>query len=120
MDEVDNEMAPLIAALAKARGEFPDIPRSRTAVVRMKNGGQYSYNYADLADVFSAIDPALAAHGLSVRQFPKDLSLVTEIWHESGGVLRSEWPIKPMPQRGVDDACRSPCTAETVAAGSCG
>jgi len=102
--DFDPDMAPLIGALAKARGEFPDIPRNRVAVVRMKNGSQYSYKYADLADVFNAIDPALAAYGLAVSQYPADSDIITELMHESGAVRRTKWPIKALPQRGLDDA----------------
>lgn len=92
------------AALAKARGEFPDIPKNRTATVRMKNGGQYSYKYADLADVFHAIDPVLAAYGLSVSQFPDGDKLITEVMHESGAIRRTPFPIKPMPGRDLSSA----------------
>lgn len=97
--------AKLFAAMAKAKAEFPDIPRNRQAVVKMKAGGQYSYSYADLADVFAAINPVLSAYGLSVWQFPSERSLRTVIAHESGETFEGEpWPIKPMPLRNLDDA----------------
>lgn len=53
----------LAEALAKAQGEFPKIKRNQTA-----NAGQYSYDYADLADIIAAVTPALSRHGLSVVQ----------------------------------------------------
>lgn len=97
-------MAPLYAAFAKARGEFPDIPRNRTATVKMKSGGSYSYTYADLADVFKAVNPVLAAYGLAVSQSPTKDGVITFLFHESGAVLASEpWPIKPMPARNLED-----------------
>lgn len=99
------DMGPLYAALAGARGEFPEIPRTRTATVRMKSGGSYSYTYADLADVFRAINPILSAYGLVVMQWPHGNELFTVLAHASGATLKAEpWPIKPMPQRGLDDA----------------
>lgn len=104
MNDSDPDMASLFSDLAKARGEFPEIPRTRTAVVRMKNGGQYSYNYADLADVLSAVTPALSAYGLSVCQYPTGPEIVTEIAHSSGAIRKTTWPIKAMPQRGLEDA----------------
>jgi len=104
MTDHDLDVGPLVAALSKARNEFGDIPRNRTAVVRMKNGGQYSYKYADLADVLQAVVPALSAYDLFVRQYPSGGDIVTEIWHSSGAVMRSGWPIKPMPMRSLDDA----------------
>lgn len=98
------EREKLFSALARARGEFPDIPRNRRATIRMKSGGQYSYAYADLADVFRATTPALAAYGLSVMQWPEGPNIVTTICHESGQSMSSSWPIKALPQRSLDDA----------------
>lgn len=56
----------LAKAVAAASLEFPPIERGRTAKVRMKNGGEYSYDYADLADVLSAVRGPLAKHGVSI------------------------------------------------------
>jgi len=99
-----NPMAALYAAKARARGEFPDIPRRRVATVRMKAGGSYSYSYADLSDVFAAINPVLSAFGLDVAQWPEGATLYTRISHKDGAQEVMPWPIKPMPQRGLDDA----------------
>lgn len=99
-----NPMASLYGALARARGEFPEIPRNRLATIRMKAGGQYSYRYADLADVINATSPALAAYGLAVMQWPEGLNLKTMITHEGGASITTDWPIKAMPQRNLDDA----------------
>ena len=104
MTEHSHPAALINAALAKARGDFPDIPRNRTATIRMKSGGSYSYKYADLADVFKAITPAMSEHGLAVMQYPEDDMLVTVILHESGAEKEALFPIKPMPQRSLDDA----------------
>lgn len=88
-----NPKATMYAALAKARGEFPTIPKTRKATVRMKSGGSYSYMYADLADVFNAVDPVLAAYGFAVIQYPEKDSLITELLHESGERIRASHPI---------------------------
>lgn len=103
-DKSHGNTAKLYGALARARGEFPDIPRNRVATIRMKSGGQYSYKYADLADVIRATTPALAAYGLAVMQWPEGGTLKTMICHEGGASVVRDWPIKAMPQRGLDDA----------------
>lgn len=85
----------LYASLSKARGEFPPIPKTRVATVKHEKG-QYSYKYADLSDVFDAIDPVLSEHGLTVMQFPTGQELTTVICHSSGATASGTWPIKPM------------------------
>jgi hypothetical protein len=93
----------LFAALAKARGEFPDIPKNRVARVKHEKG-EYSYKYADLSDVFHAIDPILAAYGVTVIQHPAGQELQTIIAHESGDVVTGSWPIKPMKGQDLGNA----------------
>ncbi len=86
----------LYEALAKAQKEFPKIPRNRTAKVRMKSGGEYSYNYADLGDVVNAVLPILHSNGLLYYQFGEVSAgrnkLVTCIAHqETSDKLQSEF-----------------------------
>ena len=57
----------IFAALAKARGLYPEIVKNRVATIK-SDKAQYSYKYADLSDVFNAIDPVLSANGLTVMQ----------------------------------------------------
>lgn len=84
------QTAELVAALAKAQGEFPVIERGRTATVKTKAGGSYKYNYADLADVISAVTPALSKHGLScshecvVTREPLGVDTTFTLTHASG------------------------------------
>lgn len=99
-----NPMAEIYKAIARARGEFPEIPRNRVATIRMKSGGSYSYRYADLADVVRATTPALAAYGLAIMQWPDGMTLKTMVTHESGAEKVFDWPIKAMPQRDLGDA----------------
>lgn len=102
---VQKEESSIFAALAGARGEFPDIPKNRVATVKMKNGGQYSYKYADLADILSATTPALSAWGLFVTQNTTPEGIVTIVFYKDGGRIDSEpWPVKPMPTRDLLDA----------------
>ena len=60
--------ATLQSALAAAQAEFPSIPKSKTATIKIKTGGEYSYHYADLSDILRVILPILGKHGLSVVQ----------------------------------------------------
>ncbi len=88
-------MARLYAALALAQGAFPEIPKNRTATVRMKKGGQFSYKYSDLADLINATRPSLTANGLAIFQTP-DLdrkNCITTLAHSSGLTLVGGYPI---------------------------
>jgi ERF superfamily len=95
----------LVGALAAAQAEFPAIPKSKTATVRIaeaKGGGSYSYKYADISDVLAAVRPILAKHHLAVIQRTKyadggRLLLLTELKHVSGDVELSEVELKADP-----------------------
>ena len=54
----------LFAALAAFQAELPKIAKGETAQVPTKQGGSYSYKYADLTDVSEAVLPRLGALGL--------------------------------------------------------
>jgi hypothetical protein len=87
----------LTAAFAKARAEFPAIPKNRTSRV-MKDGKLlYEFHYADLADILTATTPALSKHGLTVSDeialIGPRLWLFTELRHESGEMRRSTVPL---------------------------
>ena len=58
-----NELA---AALAKAQGEFPLIPKDCVAKVTTKAGGSYSFKYADLDTILATVRPVLSRHGLAI------------------------------------------------------
>jgi len=58
----------IYAALASAQAKFEGIEKKKTARVRMKSGGEYTYKYADLADVLSSVRKHLGEFGLSVSQ----------------------------------------------------
>lgn len=77
-------------AFAAAQAELPEIPKTKTAKIPTRNGGEYSYTYADLSDVLAACRPILNRHGLSVAQSVSgthdDVAVVTRIFHKSGHV----------------------------------
>lgn len=87
--------AQIFGALAKARGLYPQIAKNRVATIKSEKA-QYSYKYADLSDVFTAIDPILSENGLTVLQFPDGNNLITIVGHESGEIVQGAWPIKAM------------------------
>lgn len=85
----------LIAALATFQRDCPVIAKTQTAIVKSSKG-EYSYTYADLADVLGVVRPLLARNGLAVvqrtirePQAGKTI-LVTELRHVAGGELVSE------------------------------
>lgn len=90
-----NELA---AALAKAQAAMPSVPKTKTAKIKMKSGGEYGYSYADLADVWAACRGPLSDNGLSIVQTPgvegHDLTLETMLLHSSGQWMTSliRWP----------------------------
>lgn len=56
------------AALARAKGEFGPILKTRQVDYPHKDGGgRTNYKYEELADVGAAVDPVLSKHGLSYR-----------------------------------------------------
>lgn len=62
------DLSKLYEALAKANASFAPIPRSRTVNVRMKNGGFYTFSYAPLDEILSAVRKPLADNGLALMQ----------------------------------------------------
>jgi hypothetical protein len=66
--------------------EFPKIQKDKVA--KIEGRSNFSYNYADLADVIAAIDPILHKHGLIQRQplvfIDGNQFIETIIFHTSG------------------------------------
>lgn len=91
------ETGKLADALAKAQAEFRPILKDKTAKVRMKAGGEYSYNYADLSSVIDATKEALSKNGLAIMQpveFQGErLVLHTKLLHNSGEMQSCFWPL---------------------------
>ncbi len=78
----------LFEALGKAQAEFKPLHKSRTATVRMKSGGEYSYKYADLSDLLAMVTLALLKHGLvAIQPFSiteNQIVIETSLYHSSG------------------------------------
>lgn len=90
--------AAMFKALAALQAEMPKVVKNKTAKVRMKAGGEYSYKYADLADVSDAILPCLARHGLAFISRPTWTAdgrfiLAYSLVHESGEREDGEYPL---------------------------
>ena len=81
-------------ALAAAQSEYVVVPKNKTAKVKMKSGGEFSYNYADLADCLSMALPRLAKQGVAFSQphviVDGKLRVVTYLLHESGEWMHSD------------------------------
>ena len=60
--------AAVAAALGKAQGAFPTIPRDRLVTVRMKSGGSYTFRYAPLETILAAVRAPLAENELALVQ----------------------------------------------------
>jgi ERF superfamily len=90
----------LNAALAAVQAELPAVEKTRTAEVRTKDGGSYTYRYADLADVSAAIMPLLGKHGLAFTCRPTlggeqfGFGVAYALVHESGGEIAGWYPIQ--------------------------
>ncbi len=95
-DVLPPPLASLYAALAKAQGEFPEIPKNRVATIRPREGSQWSFKYSDLADLIGTTRPALAANGLGFYQHPVNdwKEVRTIVFHEGGATIAELYPVK--------------------------
>jgi hypothetical protein len=92
----------LASALARVQASVGPIPKTKTAKVKMKSGGEYSYSYADLGDVLAVVRPLLAAEGIAIVQGPDvhegQTVLVTSLLR---GSERETWRML-LPMQGLD------------------
>jgi hypothetical protein len=98
IDAVGKELA---AALAKAQGSFPVIPKDTKVDVYSKPPERrllYTYYYADLTTIIDCTRKALSENGLSFTQTIVDGGFVTKIMHSSGEVMRSGFVPFQLPQ----------------------
>jgi hypothetical protein len=87
------EESPLAVALAAFQADLPRVGKGNTADM-----GNYSYAYADLADVSQAVLPKLAEHGLSFSTKPTltddgRFVLRYTLRHGSGETDSGDYPI---------------------------
>lgn len=78
-------LANLFAALAKAQGEFPVIPKAKAG---------HGYNYAPLDLIQRLTRPVLSKHGLGFSQYPDGDEMVTLLFHASGECKEFRYPMK--------------------------
>lgn len=85
-----SERAAWAKSFVAAQASFPKIDKGKTAKIPTKSGSSYSYKYADLADVITAIQPVLAKNGLAQAQAVEThdglVSVTTRIYHSEGHV----------------------------------
>ena len=102
------EFAGLYEALRAAQATLPEVGKNRTAKVKGKsksgNEFEYSYKYADITDVLSAVRPHFAKHGLTILQPTRidgnALQVATRIVHDKTGQF--EESIYPVAAIGAD------------------
>ena len=84
----------LVAALVKARADFPAIPKD--AVARVGKDGAREYHYADLSAILDAIGPVLAVRELAILQSvdAESSSLITRLAHTSGEWVECTYPLQ--------------------------
>lgn len=91
------QLAALYGALAAAQGEFQSIQKNRDVEIKMREGGKYRFQYADLEEITAKTRPALSKHGLATAQpivrTGTATVLRTMLVHKEGGRLISEIPL---------------------------
>lgn len=89
-------------ALAQFQSSIPAIPKRKMAKLQLKNGGSYSYQYADIADIQQAIAPQMKETGLSVtfdtKQTDNTLLVTCIVHHVAGHESYTSFPV-PIDQR---------------------
>jgi hypothetical protein len=98
--QTSQSIAALAKALAAFQGEATNPPKTRTAKVPTKSGGEYKYNYADLSDIITAVKAGMKKHGLSVVQSAvsdgQGIGVTTLLTHDSGEWIKSDPLILPL------------------------
>lgn len=95
--KTSEEINQLSEALAKAQGSFKNPDKNKTAIIKMKSGGSYSYKYADLPSILDATRKGLSDNGLShlfaIRYEGQFCFLVGRLMHSSGQWVQSEYVL---------------------------
>ena len=90
--ELSPSIAHLADALCKAQSQMKEVLKTKTAQVK-SDKGNYSYKYAELADLLEAVKPALLGQGLAISQgvdsYDKGVKVTTLLMHSSGEHLSS-------------------------------
>lgn len=89
----------LAAALAAFQAELPTIAKANTASVKSeRTGKEFSYKYADLADISPVVLSLLGKHGLAFTAKPTlnpagEFVLAYRLLHTSGDSEDGEYPL---------------------------
>lgn len=87
----------LTEALSALQADLPVIPKANTARVETRNGGSYSYAFADLATISREVLPRLAGLGLAWVCGPTLVDgafvLRWELRHVSGDSITGTYPL---------------------------
>ena len=84
------EINEISEALSQFQGTVAQPKLEKEVKVTMKNGGKYSFKYADLSACVRSAAPALKENGLSVSQIINEGKLITILSHKSGQWFKSE------------------------------
>lgn len=89
----------LITALAVAQGKIGSVEKNQTVSIRLKSGGEFSYQYTTLDKILEAIRKPFSENGLAIVQCPAfsdgQLQLTTRICHASGQWIECEMVTVP-------------------------
>lgn len=92
----------LAKALSLAQAEFEEIKKDKEVNVKMKNGGTYSYKYAEMSSVIAATRGPMAKHELAFTQdienHENHLWMVTTLMHSSDQFISNFVPIITGPE----------------------
>ena len=96
--KTSDQFGQVAAALAAAQGQFGLIARDKTVRVATRSGSSYTFSYAPLETIMSAIRPALAANGLALTQGPIVTdngieALRTMLVHKSGEWIANDTAV---------------------------
>lgn len=99
------------SALVKVQADLVDPEKKHTAKVKMKGGGEYSYQYAKLGDALPGIRKLCAKNELALSQYPEGGdTLWTRFTHTSSEFVEFPFPYQvprdPQAQGSVDSYMR--------------
>lgn len=94
---MSDEKANIYTALAAAQAEIKNPPKAKEAKIKTKTGAEFSYKYADIAEVLTTVLPVLSKHGLAILQptriIDNHLCIETVLTHSSGETISSLYPV---------------------------
>lgn len=81
-------------ALSAMQAEYETIKKNRTVKIKMKDRGEYSYDYAELSAIMDYMRPLMKKHGFAISSnVTTDLDLEVCLLHTDGGSRSSFFPL---------------------------